>query len=160
MTMTRRSTLGLIGASAAATVLPAGAMAQGTVHEVEMLNSHPDSDNAMLFRPRIIQAQPGDTIRFLSVDPAHNSKTYDGMLPDGAEGWNTPLSQDADVVVEVEGAYGYHCVPHKALGMVGLILVGDASVNYESLKEVALTSPMEEERWAAIFAEADQIVGA
>ena len=64
------------------------------------------------------------------------------------------------MVVEAEGAYGYYCQPHKALGMVGLILVGDASANYESLKEVSLRAPNEKKRWEDIFARADEIVGA
>jgi len=54
---------------------------------------------------------------------------------------------------------GITCQPHKALGMVGLILVGDASANYESLKEANLRAPNEKKRWEDIFARADEIVG-
>ncbi|WP_397544057.1 pseudoazurin [Roseovarius salis] len=160
MKLTRRTALGLFGASAATAILPgAGARAEGKVHEVQMLNKHPDSNERMVFHPDIVQAQPGDTIRFVAADPAHNSVTYDDMLPEGAEGWKTRMSQDAEVVVEAEGAYGYYCQPHKPLGMVGLILVGDAATNYEELKAAKLRG-REQQRWQDIFARADKIVGA
>ena len=159
MNPTRRTTLSLMGATATTAMLGGTARASGTVHEVQMLNKHPDSNDRMVFHPDILEAQPGDTIRFVSVDPAHNSVSYDEMLPGGAEGWKTRVNQDAEVVVEAEGAYGYYCQPHKALGMVGLILVGDASANYESLKEVSLRAPNEKKRWEDIFARADEIVG-
>ena len=159
MKLTRRTTMTLLGATAATAMLPGGARATGTVHEVQMLNKHPDSNDRMVFHPDIVEAQPGDTIRFVSVDRAHNAVTYDDMLPEGAEGWKTRINKDAEVVVEAEGAYGYYCQPHKTLGMVGLILVGDASVNYESLKEANLRAPNEKKRWEDIFARADEIVG-
>ena len=160
MKMTRRTTMTLLGATAATALIPGGARATGTVHEVQMLNKHPEENERMVFYPDIIEAQPGDTIRFVSVDPAHNSVTYDDMIPEGAEGWKSRMSKDAEVVVETDGAYGYYCQPHKALGMVGLILVGDASVNYASLKEAKLRAPNEKKRWADIFARADEIVDA
>jgi len=159
MKLTRRTTISLMGATAATALLPATVHAAGTVHEVQMLNKHPDSDERMVFHPDIVEAQPGDTIRFVSADPAHNSVSYDDMLPEGTEGWKTRISKDAEVVVEAEGAYGYYCQPHKSLGMVGLILVGDASGNYESVKQAKLRAPREKERWAEIFARADEIVG-
>lgn len=158
MKLTRRTTMSLLGATAATAMLPGGARATGTVHEVQMLNKHPDSNDRMVFHPDIVEAQPGDTIRFVSVDRAHNAVTYDDMLPEGAEGWKTRINKDAEVVVEAEGAYGYYCQPHKTLGMVGLILVGDASVNYESLKDAKLRAPNEKKQWEDIFVRADEIV--
>ena len=159
MKLTRRATLNLMGATAASAALPGTLSAQsGTVHEVQMLNAHPDDrSERMVFHPDIVRAQPGDTIRFISADPAHNAVTYDDMIPEGAEGWKTRINKDEDVVVEAEGAYGYYCQPHKTLGMVGLILVGDASVNYASLKDVSLRG-REEQRWEDIFARADEMM--
>ena len=159
MTLTRRTTMSLMGATAATAMLGSTARASGTVHEVQMLNKHPDSNDRFVFYPDIVEAQPGDTIRFVSTDRGHNSVTYDDMRPEGAEGWKTRLNKDEEIVVEAEGAYGYYCQPHKALGMVGLILVGNSSVNYETLKEATLRAPNEKKRWDDIFARADEIVG-
>lgn len=162
MKLTRRATIGLMGATAATAIMPAAAArAQGTVHEVQMLNVHPDSARErFVFYPDIVRAESGDTIRFLSADRGHNAVTYDDMIPDSAEGWKTRLNKDVEVVVGADGAYGYYCQPHKALGMVGLILVGDAAANYDRLKEASLRAPQEKKRWKDIFARADKIVAA
>ena len=159
MKLTRRTTMSLMGATAATAMLGCTARASGTVHEVKMLNKHPDNNDRFVFYPDIVEAQPGDTIRFLSTDRGHNAVSYDDMLPGDADGFKTRINKDEEIVVEAEGAYGYYCQPHKALGMVGLILVGDASANYESLKEVSLRAPNEKKRWEDIFARADEIVG-
>lgn len=158
MKLTRRTTMTLMGATAATALLGSAARATGTVHKVKMLNRNTDTKESMVFSPDIIEAQPGDTIRFVAEDKGHNSVSYDDMLPEGAEGWKTGMSKDAEVVVEAEGAYGYYCQPHRGLGMVGLILVGDASANYASLKEAKLRGN-EKKRWDNIFARADEIVG-
>lgn len=94
----------------------------------------------------------------MAVDHGHNSVTYDDMMPEGAEGWRSRISQDFEVTVDVEGAYGYYCQPHKALGMVGLILVGDASVNFDSLKQAEFRPPKEKERWADILTRAEEML--
>jgi len=39
------------------------------------------------------------------------------------------------VTFEKEGVYGYECKPHYGLGMVGLIVVGDASPNLAKARE-------------------------
>ena len=159
MKLTRRTTMSLLGATAASALLPVAALASGEVHEVQMLNRHPDDNENFVFYPDIVEAHPGDTIRFVAVDKGHNAVTYDDMLPDGAEDWKSRLNKTVDVVVGAEGAYGYYCQPHEALGMVGLVLVGDASINYASLKDAKLRAPLEKKRWEDILARADVIVG-
>ncbi|MEL7167513.1 MAG: plastocyanin/azurin family copper-binding protein [Pseudomonadota bacterium] len=137
MTQTRRKHLSLLGASAAAMATwPISATSNTpTVHKVQMVNDHPEDDKKlMVFFPGIVRAQPGDIIRFLSVDSNHNTQSFDNMLPDGAAPWKSRLGKDFDLTVPVDGAYGYFCTPHKSWGMVGLLLVGDVSVNYDAIK--------------------------
>lgn len=139
MTKTRRDALKLMGAAAATTtVLPTALRAEGPVtHEVQMLNKHPDDKKQKnVFLPAVLKINPGDTVKFVAVDKGHNSVSYKDMIPEGAEGWKSKLNKDFEVTLDVEGAYGYFCQPHKSLGMVGLILVGDVSGNYEAIKEV------------------------
>lgn len=139
--ITRRTVM-VSAAAAAATFalgLPHRVWAETTTHEVEMLNKHPDDPRMrMVFNPRIIEAQPGDTIKFLPVDKGHNSQSTDGMLPEGAEPWKGKINEEIDVTLEQPGFYGYQCLPHYALGMVGLIIVkGDGMMdNLEAAKEV------------------------
>ncbi|MEM7075672.1 MAG: pseudoazurin [Pseudomonadota bacterium] len=160
MTLTRRDNLALLGVAAAAAVLPLRARATGTVHEVEMLNHHPDDKKElMVFYPDIVRASPGDTVRFLAVDNNHNSQARDDMLPDGVDPWKSKIGSDFDLILDVDGAYGYFCTPHKSYGMVGLILVGDVSGNYDAVKEVRQRSKSKG-RFQDIFSRADAMLAA
>ncbi|MEM1361604.1 MAG: pseudoazurin [Pseudomonadota bacterium] len=157
MTQNRRQHLAFLGAAAVLPLVPAKARAE-TVHEVQMLNHHPEDDKKlMVFYPEILQAQPGDIIRFVSADKNHNSEAYKTMLPDGAEHWKSKIGKDFDLPVEAEGTYGYFCTPHKSWGMVGLLLVGDASTNYEAVKTVRKRGKAKT-RFEELFAEADKIL--
>lgn len=146
-----------MGAAATASLLPARAKAS-TVHEVEMLNKHPEeAKELMVFYPDIVRAEPGDTIRFLSTDTNHNVQAFKDMLPEGVERWKSKIGKDFDLTVGVEGAYGFFCTPHKSYGMVGLLLVGDVSSNYEELKAVRQRGKAKP-RFEAIFARADAML--
>ncbi len=48
--------------------------------QVKMLNK--GEKGAMVFEPDLVKAAPGDTIKFVSVDPGHNAETIKGMLPE------------------------------------------------------------------------------
>ena len=158
MKLTRRHHLALLGAAGASSLWPVRGRANGVVHEVKMLNHHPDDrKELMVFYPDIVRANPGDTIRFLAADSNHNSQARDDMLPDGAEPWKSKIGSDFDLTLDVEGAYGYFCTPHKSYGMVGLILFGDVSGNYEALKTVRQRSKSKP-RFADIFARADALL--
>ncbi len=138
MNLTRRSSLLLMSSALAIAAMPAGLRAQdgGKIHEVKMLNFDPDDRSKMMvYRPAVIQIEPGDTVRFVSEDPGHNAVSHEDMMPEGAESFQTPLSQDAEVTFEVPGTYGYYCQPHRAVGMWGLVLVGDFTSNLEQVKQ-------------------------
>ncbi|MEL7091276.1 MAG: pseudoazurin [Pseudomonadota bacterium] len=159
MTLTRRQYLALTGAAASAPLLATQAQAQ-TTHDVQMLNTHPETaGRLMVFYPEIVRAQPGDVVRFLSIDNNHNSQAFDEMLPMGVEPWKSTIGKDFDLTVEAEGAYGFFCTPHKGLGMVGLLLVGDVSGNYEALKEVRQRGKSRQ-RFKDLFAMADEMLAA
>ena len=100
-------------------------------HEVQMLNEGPEGQRNW-FEPAVVYAQPGDAIKFVATDRGHNSASV--VVPDGAEEWNGKLSQDILVTLEVPGLYAYKCTPHFGLGMVGLIAVGDPSINLDAVK--------------------------
>lgn len=105
--------------------------ATGTVHEIQMLNADPDNPRErMVFRPDLVVAKPGDTIRFVPTDPSHQSSSIDGMIPDGTDGWRGDINKAVEYVVPQPGVYGYKCVPHYAAGMVGLLIVeGDGMMD-------------------------------
>jgi pseudoazurin len=100
-------------------------------HEVQMLNEGPEGQRNW-FEPAVVYAQPGDTIRFVPTDKGHNSTAV--VVPDGAEEWKGKLSKEVSVTLDVPGLYAYKCTPHFGLGMVGLVAVGDPSINLEAVK--------------------------
>jgi pseudoazurin len=98
-------------------------------HIVEMKNS--GKDGAMVFEPGYLEAEKGDTVKFVLTDPAHNSVSQ--LIPEGAESWSGAINKEITVTLGAEGVYVYNCSPHAVLNMAGVIEVGDA-VNYDAAK--------------------------
>ncbi|MBY8918469.1 pseudoazurin (plasmid) [Nitratireductor sp. L1-7-SE] len=101
--------------------------------EIRMLNK--GEKGVMVFEPDFVRAQPGDTIKFVSVDPGHNAETIKGMLPEGAAAFRSKVSKDFSVTLTEEGVYGVKCTPHYGMGMIALIAVGEP-VNGEAAARV------------------------
>ncbi|MEM8852353.1 MAG: pseudoazurin [Pseudomonadota bacterium] len=136
-----------------ATLFAAASPAIAETIEVQMLNyDRDDPSRVMVFKPEIVRAQPGDTIRWVSVDQFHNTASIAQMLPEGAAPWNSTMSEDFEYTVTQEGTYGYLCTPHSAMGMAGLILVGDHTVNLDAAKAVEHQGLMKD-KFDTLFAE-------
>ncbi|PTX54706.1 pseudoazurin [Litoreibacter ponti] len=104
-----------------------GGAAFAETFEVQMLNKGADGER-MVFEPAFIQAQPGDTIKFIAADKGHNAEVNKGMMPEGAEGFKGKINEEIEVTLDAEGVYGVICKPHFAMGMVMTIAVGDVEV--------------------------------
>lgn len=100
--------------------------------EVQMLNQ--GTDGVMVFEPSVLQIQVGDTVTFSPANPGHNSASMAGMIPDGAESWDSGMSQSVTVTFTEEGTYVYQCTPHLMMAMVGVITVGDPGANLDAVK--------------------------
>lgn len=161
MKTTRRETLTLLGGAAAATAIPTLTMAADhTVHEVMMMNKDPNNPSERLvFVPDLVRAKVGDTIKFIAADRGHNSEVNAGMMPRRGTTWEGRISNDVEVTIDVAGAYGYKCRPHASAGMVGLILVGDVSGNYEDAKSERQRGKARQ-RYQDIFRRADALLAA
>lgn len=131
--MTRLAALALVAAGFAALATPAFS----AEHEVKMLNKGSDGQ-AMVFEPAFLKIAPGDTVKFVPTDKGHDAETIPGMLPEGAQPFKGKLSQELTVTFEKPGLYGYKCVPHLGMGMVGLIQVGDDTSNAAAVEGVKL----------------------
>jgi pseudoazurin len=74
------------------------------------------------------------------------------MLPEGAEPFKGQIGQEISVTFTVPGAYGVKCLPHFAMGMVALVVVGDLPpANLDAAKAV-VTSGLAKKRFDDIFA--------
>ena len=103
--------------------------------QVNMLNQ--GADGVMVFEPSVLKISVGDTVTFKPTNPGHNSASIAGMIPTGANSWDGGMSQEVKVTFTEEGTYVYQCTPHLMMAMVGVITVGDASVNLNAVKEAA-----------------------
>jgi pseudoazurin len=90
----------------------------------------------MVFEPAVVQIQPGDSVRFVPVDPGHNAESIKGMIPEGATPFKGGIGKELVVTFEQEGLYGYDCMPHYGMGMVGLVIVGKADANLDAARDV------------------------
>lgn len=84
---------------------------------------HVVNAEARVFNPDVIYVQPGDTISFVNMT-SHDAKTVEGLIPEGAEHFDSGIGNNITVKFDIEGIYGYVCVPHIGFGMVGVIVVG------------------------------------
>jgi pseudoazurin len=115
------------------------AEANGTVIEINMYTRDPDDSSGLqVFKPRLVNAKVGDTIKFVPSDPTHQSSSIEGMVPAGVTGWEGKINEEVTYVIPATGIYGYKCVPHYAAGMVGMVVVGegDELTNLEAAKNV------------------------
>lgn len=118
-------------------ILMVPGLALAETHVVKMVSTDPnDPSVAMDFVPSFLHIQKGDSVVFEPVQAGHNTASKRGMLPEGAQSWNTGLDKSFEMKFEQDGTYGYVCTPHYSVGMVGLILVGDYKVNLDVARKV------------------------
>jgi pseudoazurin len=136
-------TIAFAGMAAAMTI---GAVSAAE-YEVKMLNKGSDG-TAMVFEPAFLQIAKGDTVTFVPTDKSHNAESIKDLIPEGATPFKGKLNEEISVTFDVEGAYAYKCLPHLGMGMVGLIVVGEAPANLADI-----TAAKMPKKAADIFAE-------
>lgn len=117
--VSRRQFLGTLGAGAAASVgLSAVSGAQETP-VVRMGNNY--------FDPVGLSVEPGTTVRFEIAAGSHSSTAYPDRIPSGATPFDSGvLSEGAfEHTFDAPGTYDYYCSPHRSMGMVGRVVVGE-----------------------------------
>ena len=104
-------------------------------HQVRMLNK--STGRAMVFSPEVLRIAPGDTVSFLPTDKGHNAEIISTMLPPGAASFKGKMNEKLTVKFSKPGTYGYKCLPHYGMGMVGVIIVGNGSPNAAKARAVS-----------------------
>ena len=126
----------------AAMTLAAPAIAE--TYEIEMLSRDAEG-NMMVFAPAYLEISPGDSVTFLATEKSHNTETVDDMLPEGFDGWKGKRDEEVTVTFDAPGYYPYKCKPHEAMGMIGLIKVGEPESTPEIGKLRGKAGPMMKE---------------
>jgi len=102
---------------------------------IEMLNKLDDRN--MVFSSEIVKVDVGDTVFWVSTDKGHNVEFISkNGVPDGVEKFKSKINKDAEFTFTIPGIYAYWCTPHKSMGMIGFVIVGDDLSNLESIKKV------------------------
>jgi pseudoazurin len=135
---------------AAAVILALALPAAAADFEVHMLNK--GAEGAMVFEPAFVKVAPGDTVTFIPTDKGHNVETIKDMIPEGAEAFKSKINENFKVTFDKPGAYGVKCTPHVGMGMVGIVVVGDAPANLDAVKTGKLPKKARERMDAAIAA--------
>jgi len=123
----RREFMTTVAAGAAATGVGAGvASAQEGDEKRVQITMH---DDEYVMAPHGLYVEPGETVVFeTGVGAPHSSEAYEDRIPEDAEKWDSGIMDQGETfehTFEVEGTYDYFCAPHKVLGQVGRIVVGE-----------------------------------
>ena len=89
--------------------------------EIEMLNK--SGNEMMVYSQKISKINVGDTIIWKSTTKGHNVEFIKNGTPDGVEKFKSKMNVDVEYTFTVPGIYAYQCTPHKAMGMIGLVIV-------------------------------------
>jgi len=100
--------------------------------QVKMLNK--GARGAMVFEPALVKIAPGDTVTFVATDKGHNAEIIPTMIPAGATPFKGKMNQNLTVKFTKPGVYGYKCLPHYGMGMVGAVIVGSPAANETQAK--------------------------
>ena len=112
----------------------APAVAADTI--IEMLNKRDDGAK-MVYSEDIARVDAGDTITWVPTSKGHNVEFIAG--PDG---WDAPRKskngKEVNITFDTPGVYLYQCTPHKSMGMIALVIVGDDMSNLDDIESMKM----------------------
>ena len=101
---------------------------------VEMLNK--SGKEIMVFSNKIVRVNIGDTVYWKATNKSHNVEFIKGGTPEGVPKFKSKMNKDTQFKFEKPGIYAYWCTPHKMMGMIGFVIVGDDKSNLEAIKSI------------------------
>ena len=101
---------------------------------VEMLNKL--EKEHMIFSKKIVKVDIGDTVFWKATKAGHNVEFIKGGVPEGVEKFRSALSKDTEYKFKIPGIYAYWCTPHKGMGMIGFVVVGNDKSNLDNIKKI------------------------
>ena len=102
--------------------------------EVEMLNKQ--DKERMVYSQKIVRVNVGEKVIWKATSKGHNVEFIKGGVPEGVKKFKSKTNKDAEFIFDVPGIYAYWCTPHKTMGMIGFIIVGDDKSNLEAIKKL------------------------
>ena len=102
--------------------------------EIEMLNKL--GKERMLYSVKIAKVNLNDKIVWKSSSKGHNVEFV--AMPEGVKKYKSKINKDATYEFKIPGIYLYQCTPHKAMGMIGIVVVSDDKSNLNKIKKVKM----------------------
>jgi len=96
---------------------------------IEMLNKDANG-NRMVYSQEVAKIDVGDTVIWLPASKGHNVEIISS--PNKMK-FKSKNGKEAKITFDTPGIYYYWCTPHKSMGMIGLIVVGDDLSNIDDM---------------------------
>ena len=101
---------------------------------IDMLNKL--GKEHMVYSKKIVNIEIGDTVFWKAKTRGHNVEFIKGGVPEGVEKFRSPLNKDTEYKFQIPGIYAYWCTPHKGMGMIGFVIVGNDKSNLDDIKKI------------------------
>ena len=106
-------------------------VAYGKTVQVEMLNKD-SAGRKMVYSQDVTHVDVGDTVTWMPTDKGHNVEIV--AAPDGFDiPKKSKNGKEVSIDFTVPGIYYYWCIPHKGMGMIGLVVVGNDTSNKDAI---------------------------
>ena len=96
---------------------------------IEMLNKDPEG-NRNVYSEEVVKVEVGDTVTWLPTSKGHNVEMISS--PNQMK-FKSKNNKEAKITFDTPGIYYYWCTPHKGMGMIGLIVVGNDLSNIDGV---------------------------
>ena len=104
---------------------------------VEMLNKK--GNESMVFSQKIVKINVGEKVFWKATHKGHNVEFIKGGVPEGVAKFKSKFNKDVEFKFDVPGIYAYWCTPHKSMGMIGFVVVGEDKSNLDVIKAIRFT---------------------
>ena len=101
---------------------------------IEMLNKL--GKESMVYSKKIARVNVGDTVTWLATSKGHNVEFIKGGVPADVDKFKSKFNKDVSYKFTIPGIYAYWCTPHKSMGMIGFVVVGDNKSNLDDIKKI------------------------
>ena len=89
--------------------------------KIEMLNKDAEG-NRNVYSKEVVKVDVGDTVTWLPTSKGHNVEIISS--PNQMK-FKSKNNKEAKITFDTPGIYYYWCTPHKGMGMIGLVVVGN-----------------------------------
>ena len=96
---------------------------------IEMLNKDANG-NRMVYSQEIANVAVGDTVTWLPASKGHNVEMISSP---NMMNFKSRNGKEAKITFNMPGIYYYWCTPHKGMGMIGLVVVGNDLSNIDDI---------------------------